>query len=411
MMEPNPPAPLFPVAVIGGGPAGLTTAIALAHAGLRTLLIAPRPARADYRTTALLQSSIAALTTLGVWERCAADAAPLRCMRIVDDTERLLRAPEVLFEASEIDLDAFGYNIDNRNLLTALESRAADLPLITRVTAEAAAIAVEADRVVVTLHSGERLATQLVAGADGRKSMCREAAGIGTRTDDLPQVALTFNLAHTRDHKGVSTELHRAGGPFTLVPLPGRRSSLVHVTDAKDAAELAALDDAALSLVLEKRAHSILGKFSFEPGRGVFPLTPVVADCFARDRIALVGESGHVLPPIGAQGLNLGLRDAATLAEVVADALAADHAGDAGAPDILADYDRRRRADVTTRAFVVDLLNRSLLSDFLPVQSARQLGFLLLDRIGPMRRAVMREGIMPSAAQPRLMRGEPLAHV
>ena len=141
-----------------------------------------------------------------------------------------------------------------------------------------------------------------------------------------------------------------------------------------------------------------------EPGRGIFPLTIETADAFARDCIALVGEAAHVVPPIGAQGLNLGLRDGATIAELVAEALRQNV--DIGAPDVLARYDTQRRADVTSRSIAVDLLNRSLLTDFLPAQGARGLSLYLVDRIGPLRRAVMREGVTPAASQPRLMRGE-----
>ena len=217
--------------------------------------------------------------------------------------------------------------------------------------------------------------------------------------------ALTLNLGHTRPHNSVSTEFHTETGPFTLVPLPGLRSSLVCVEQPDEAERLAELDPEALSAEIERRAHSILGKIAVEDGRGLFPLGTETARSFGRRRVALIGEAAHVFPPIGAQGLNLGLRDAATISELVAETHR--DGGDIGAADLLARYDRLRRADVTTRAFAVDALNRSLLSDFLPVQGARGLGLYLLDRIAPLRRAFMREGVQP-AAQPRLMRGEAL---
>jgi 2-octaprenyl-6-methoxyphenol hydroxylase len=204
----------------------------------------------------------------------------------------------------------------------------------------------------------------------------------------------------------MSTEFHTGQGPFTLVPLPGKHSSLVFVTDAGQADTIAALDDTALADELERRAHSILGKFTLEPGRGAFPLTVETARQFAGSRVALIGEAAHVLPPIGAQGLNLGLRDAATIAEIAVDARRAGD--DMGAPAALARYDSQRRADVASRMLAVDLLNRTLLSDFLPVQGARQFGFLMLKALGPLRRAVMREGVTPALSQPRLMRGEAL---
>jgi 2-octaprenyl-6-methoxyphenol hydroxylase len=187
------------------------------------------------------------------------------------------------------------------------------------------------------------------------------------------------------------------------VPLPGLRSSLVCVVAPDEAERLAALDAAMLSAEIERRSHSILGKITVEDGRGLFPLGVETAQSFARHRIALVGEAAHTIPPIGAQGLNLGLRDAATISELVVETRR--DGGDPGAADVLARYERLRRADVTSRALAVDALNRSLLSEFLPVQGARGFGIYLLDRIAPLRRAVMREGVEP-AAQPRLMRGE-----
>ena len=389
------------VAVVGGGPAGLLAAIALASAGADTLLVAP-PAAPDHRTTALLAGSVTALETLGVWQNCLGQAAPLKSIRLVDDTQRLIRAPEVFFSAAEIGLDAFGYNIENRHLIAALEARAAELKL-ARIAAPAHAVTSDAGGVTIGYAGGEAR-VRLVVGADGQRSLCRAAAGIGSERRAYPQTALTLNLAHTRPHGDTSTEFHTECGPFTLVPLPGLRSSLVCVLDESSAEKVLAQPDEALAAEIERRAHSLLGKMSVEPGRGVFPLAVETADAFARRRITLVGEAAHVVPPIGAQGLNLGLRDGAAIAEIVADAKRQND--DIGAPSTLARYDSERRADVTSRTIAVDLLNRSLLTDFLPAQGARGLSLYLMDRIGPLRRALMREGVAPAASQPRLMRGE-----
>jgi 2-octaprenyl-6-methoxyphenol hydroxylase len=389
------------VAVIGGGPAGLVSAIALNAAGVDVLLIAPQPSH-DHRTTALLAGSVTALATLGVWETCLAHAAPLKTIRIVDGTRRLLRAPEVSFTAAEIGLDAFGHNIENRHLLAALYARAQQLK-ITHVPA--AALAVASDDTGVTIKLADGVArVRLAIGADGARSLCRATAGIGTERRAYPQTALALNLAHERPHHDAATEFHTESGPFTLVPLPGRRSSLVWVLDPARAATLSASSDAELSAEIERRAHSLFGKMRVEGGRSMFPLAVETARPLARARIALVGEAAHVVPPIGAQGLNLGLRDAATLAELVADA--ARRNVDVGSPDVLARYEKQRRADVTSRRIAVDLLNRSLLTDFLPVQGMRGLSLYLVDRIGPLRRALMREGVTPAASQPRLMRGK-----
>jgi 2-octaprenyl-6-methoxyphenol hydroxylase len=392
------------VAVVGGGPAGLTAAIALAAAGIETALIARAPP-ADNRTTALLSGSVAALDALEVWPLCGDKSAPLTAIRLIDDTPRLIRAPEVLFEAAEIGLEAFGHNIENRHLIAALDRRAAALPELTRTDATVTAIEPSASGVVLRLEGGDDMSARLVVGADGRKSLCRAAAGIATEQRNYPQAALALNLGHARAHNGVSTEFHTESGPFTLVPLPGLRSSLVCVTEPAEAERLAALETAVLSDEIERRAHSILGKILVENGRGLFPLGTEIAQSFAARRIALAGEAAHVIPPIGAQGLNLGLRDAATIGELVVEAQRAG--GDVGSAEVLARYERMRRADVTSRAFAVDALNRSLLTDFLPVQGMRGLGLYLLDRVAPLKRALMREGVEP-ALQPRLMRGEAL---
>jgi 2-octaprenyl-6-methoxyphenol hydroxylase len=327
-------------------------------------------------------------------------------LRIVDDTGRLLRAPEMRFAASEIGLDAFGHNIENRYLIAALDARARELPALMLIEDTAETVVVEDAGVTVRLKAGARLTARLAIGADGRHSLCRAAAGIVSEGWSYRQTALTFNLSHHRQHTGTSTEFHTESGPLTLVPLPGLRSSLVFVVDPEEAPRLSALPVADLAAEIERRSHSILGKIEVEPGRGFFPLEVETARSFGARRVALVGEAAHVIPPIGAQGLNLGLRDAATIGELV---VAAHRTGrDVGAADVTSRYEHMRRADVTSRTLAVDLLNRSLLSDFLPLQGARGLGLFLMERVGPLRRAIMREGVTPAASQPRLMRGEVL---
>lgn len=388
--------------VVGRGPAALTAAIALAVTGVETVLAGKRPPRTDNRTTALLASSITALEKLGVWGLCAEKAAPLITMRLVDATGRLWRAPEVKFEAHEIDLVAFGYNIENPVLIDALEQRAGTLSNLRLIDDEVVAVEPGDDETTVELKSGERLGAPLVVGADGRNSMCRAAAGIELGNRPYKQVALTVCLTHTRPHHDTSTEFHTASGPFTLVPLPGNRSSLVWVLRPADA--IAELSDEELALEVEAMAHSILGKMTVEPGRALFPLRVQTARRFGARRIVLVGEAAHVVPPIGAQGLNLGLRDAVTIAELAADAK--DGGRDIGGADVLAAYEKARRGDVMSRGMVIDIANRTLLSDFLPLQGLRGIGLYALDKIGPLRRAVMREGIAPRFGRPKLMRDE-----
>ncbi|MHB0767874.1 UbiH/UbiF family hydroxylase [Bradyrhizobium sp. 5.13L] len=385
---------LHDTAVIGGGPAGLAAAIALAQAGARTALVARRVPYADNRTTALLGASVDLVESLDVWPRCKDKAAALEVMRLVDDTDRLFRAPEVRFSCHEIGLDAFGYNIDNRSLMLALEERAAELPNLVRLDDEAEGIVTEADDVAIRTASGRFLSARLVVGADGRHSLCREAAGIEVTRRELHQTALTFNVAHARPHRNVSTEFHTPHGPCVFVPLPGDRCSVVWVAAPAEAERLRGLSDEELSAAVEKQSHSILGRMTVEPGRNLFPLAIERPKSFGRDRIALVGEAAHVVPPIGAQGLNLGLRDAADIARLAGDAIASGQ--DPGSSEVLQHYDRARRPDILSRTFAIDIANRSLLNDFLPLQPVRAVGMHLLGAIGPLRRFAMREGLTPT---------------
>jgi 2-octaprenyl-6-methoxyphenol hydroxylase len=390
------------VVVVGGGPAGLTAALAVAATGASTIHVTGRSAPADNRTTALLAGSVKALDALGVWSACRDLAAPLRSLRIVDDTRRLWRAPEVLFGAGELGLDAFGWNIENRHLMAGLADRAGAVANLDCIADDAAALAIGDHEVVLSLAGGGTVTARLVVAADGRRSLCRTAAGIVTERQDYPQAAMTLNLAHERPHADTSTEFHTQQGPFTLVPLPGRRSSLVCVVSPDETSRLKTLGHRALADDIERRCHSILGKIAPDHERGFFRLGIETANRFAARRVALVGEAAHVIPPIGAQGLNLGIRDAATIADVIA----ATRGGDIGAAVATGRYDHLRRADVASRTLAVDILNRTLLSDVLPAQGLRGLGLYLLAQVGPLRRAVMQEGIAPAAAQPRLLRGE-----
>jgi 2-octaprenyl-6-methoxyphenol hydroxylase len=410
-------------AVIGGGPAGLVAALALAHFAVPTALVAPsaaplpaaspqeeeRTERApagkrggtDNRTTALMMPSVKALEALGVWASCRRHAAPLRVMRIVDDTGRLWRAPEVRFEAAEIGLEAFAWNVENAHLVAALWGRVAEVPSLAHLATAATSLSIAQSGVTATLADGATLDCLIAVGADGRNSICRAAAGIALECNAYAQTALTFTLTHARPHHDTSTEFHTAQGPFTLVPLPGLRSSLVWVVADDEAERLCALAPAALAAEIERRSHSILGELHVEPGHGAFPVSIATASRFAVNRVALVGEAAHLFPPIGAQGLNLGMRDAVAFAEIASDI----HCRGGNLADAIAVYDRRRRPDIVSRSIAVDLLNRSLLSDFLPVQGLRGLALYALGRIGPLRRAAMREGVAPRIGLPALMGG------
>lgn len=391
------------VAVVGAGPSGMAMALLLARHGFSTALIAPAAMADDDRTTALLDSSVEMLRTLDLWDAIEPHTAALRHMRIVDGTGRLIRAPEVVFDASELDLPAFGYNIENRDLNRELAKACAETPELLRIEAKLSSLTPMGDRAELTTDAGETVIARIAIGADGRSSMVREAAGISVKDWRYPQSALVLTLEHGVPHHNHSTEFHTPSGPFTLVPLKGRKSSLVCVVSPEDADRLAALDNEALARELERRASSVLGKMSIVGKRQIYPLGGLTARTVAANRCALVGEAAHVFPPIGAQGLNLGLRDVAALGEVLV--TAQKRGEDIGSGAVLQAYERARRPDIATRTTAVDLLNRSLLSDLLPVQALRSVGLYLAGRISPLRKLMMREGIAPVMARPRLMRG------
>jgi len=397
----------FDIAVIGAGAVGLAAALALARDGFETALIGEADARGDGRTVALLDGSVRFLRALGVWPALAGDAAPLAVMRIIDDTGSLFRPPPASFAAGEIGLDVFGWNIESHVLVARLAEAAAAEPRLTILRDQATGREILDGVAVLRLEGGGAVHAALAVAADGRKSRLREDAGLRTRAWSYPQSALTTVLAHERDHRDASTEFHTRSGPFTLVPLPGRRSSLVWVVDPRAARRLAALDDEGLALAVERQAQSLLGKMRIDGPRGLVPLGGLSVDRYVAPRLALVGEAAHVFPPIGAQGLNLGFRDAAALRDAAVDAREAGD--DLGGEAALGRYQRGREPDVRLRSAAVDGLNRTLLTDFLPADLLRGIGLLALAGIGPLRRAAMREGVLPSVGAPRLMRSEPLS--
>ncbi len=395
------------VVVVGAGPAGLATALSLATAGVATTLAAAphRPAglSRDRRTAALFNGSVELLRNLGLWDALSAHCAPIAAIRLIDDTGRLFRAPEVTFHAREVGLEAFGYNVPNDALVDALSARAAMTPGLTlHATAGANAVKIRAGCATIQLAEGDELAAPLAVAADGRQSALRQAAGIEVKTWDYPQTALVTWFTHQRPHHGISTEFHRSAGPFTTVPLPGNASSLVWVEEPAEAARLLSLPDADFRRAIEIRLSGLLGTIGEIGPRAAFPLSGLTPNAFAMNRVALVGESGHVLPPIGAQGLNLGLRDAATLVDCVIDALAEGR--DPGGSAVMQRYSELRAPDVNGRITAIDVLNRTLLSPYLPVHLIRGFGLYALSAVSPLRRKIVQEGVQPTSYVPRLMR-------
>lgn len=405
MEQPNE---TYDVAVIGAGPAGLAATAALADCGLRTLCVgapfAPDPIKPDTRTIALMGGSITLLKTLNVWPDCSENAEPLRSIQMIDATSNLLKAPPIVFHASELDLDAFGYNVPNAKLVAALHKKISNHQNADYLETQAVSeIIKESDgaQLSVVTKEGATYCAALVLGADGRNSIVRKSAKIETITWRHDQTALAFDFEHSKPHKNISTEFHRKAGPFTTVPLPGNKSGLVWVETEQKAQQLMSLEDKDLIREMEGLMQGLLGRISNIGPRAAFPLCVQTAKTFGKDKIALIGEAAHVFPPIGAQGLNLSFRDAAMFAECAINAKL--HSNAAWAEKAVADYNAKRRVDIWSRTAAVDLLNLSLISNFVPLQAARTAGLHAMRLFGPLRRFTMRKGLDPIANSPKLM--------
>jgi 2-octaprenyl-6-methoxyphenol hydroxylase len=386
------------IVIAGGGVAGLTAAAAFGTAGFNVTIIDPTPpvtARdaegADLRTTAFLQPAQQFLEAAGLWARLAPHATPLQIMRIVDvgTQEHVMRD----FDASDISERPFGWNLPNWLLRREMVARLAELPNVDfRPGVGFARMLARSNEAIVTLSDGTQIAAQLLIGADGRSSAVRQGAGIDVKTMRYGQKALTFAVTHDAPHDNVSTEVHRSGGPFTLVPLPDHHgkpcSAVVWMEHGAEAKRLAALDDVAFEAAANDRSAFRYGPLKLASRRSVWPIISQIAHRLVAPRTALVAEAAHVMPPIGAQGLNMSLRDLSCLLD-----LAVAQPGALGSPDMLDAYARKRHPDIKLRVTGIDALNRASIAGSPMMQGLRTKGIEALYGIKPVRRTLMQMGL------------------
>lgn len=391
----------FDIVISGGGVAGLVAACAFGSAGFQTLCVDPSPPvtddaveGADLRTTAYLAPSRAFLEDIGIWGLLDQEPMSLKTMRIVDAGGSSAAARSIRdFNADEIKRDAFGYNLRNTTMRRALLARLAQLPNVTfRPGVAVTDLFTRTVQAQVALSDGARVTADLVVAADGRASFVREAAGIGVKRHAFGQSALTFAVTHKVPHDNISTEVHRTGGPFTLVPLPDMDglpcSAVVWMETDANAKDLLALDEASFSAAATERSCQMVGPLNLVSRRTAWPIISQIADRFAGQRVALVAEAAHVIPPIGAQGLNMSLADIATLLDLAK----ADRACLGGA-DMLASYEAGRKRDTATRVYGVSALNHASMATARPLRELRLAGLTALSSIGPVKRGLMRLGL------------------
>lgn len=389
------------ILVSGGGVAGLTAAAAFGSAGFTTICVDPAPpvteegaSGADMRSTAFLQPSRKVLEAAGLWSRLAPYAAPLQVMRIIDaGGERHEARLSREFDASDVSDEPFGWNFPNWLLRREMVPHLAGIPQVDfRPGVATTGLVTRESGAEVTLSDGTHVRARLVVAADGRNSFVREAAGIGTRTTHYGQKALAFAVTHPIPHDNISTEIHRSGGPFTLVPLPDRdgkpSSAIVWMERGAEAERLAALPVEAFEAAMLERSTGLLGPLKLETRRALWPMITQIADRFSGQRVALIAEAAHVIPPIGAQGLNMSLADLACLLRLCEEDPA--HLGEARMLDA---YHRRRWPEVKAREIGIDLLNRASMVEARPLRDLRAGLLGALYSFKPVRKTLMRAGM------------------
>jgi len=407
------PAPLTTeVVIVGGGLGGLTLACALGSAGVPTVVVDRDPpatqmaAPFDGRSTAIAHGSAKVLEGAGVWDFCVDEAGAILDIRVTDQNAPLF----LHYDHREVGEHPFGWIVENRVLRRALFKRLAELPSVTHL-APMAVTGIERDALSarVTLADGRVVRARLVVGADGRNSLCRAGAGIRTKGWSYDQHAITCTIEHEEPHGGVAVELFLPAGPFAMLPMTGNRSSIVWTDRAELVPWYMKLDEGRFTAELQSRVGDWLGKVRPVGGRWSYPLSLMEAERYVDTRLALISEAAHVMHPIAGQGLNVGIRDVAALAEVVVDTLRLGL--DPGTADVLDRYQRWRRVDSTTLLATTDALNRLFSNDLTPLALARRAGLAAVNSLPPLRplkRFFMRHAMGTVGELPRLVRGERL---
>jgi 2-octaprenyl-6-methoxyphenol hydroxylase len=399
--------------VIGGaGFAGLALAIALRQGlgdAFSVTVVDPALGAAtskDPRASAIAAAARRLFEAIEVWEVVAAQAQPILDMVVTDSKLDDAVRPTFLTFGGEVEEgEPFAHMIENRHLIDALVAKAKELGIELRAGAvsgfENAANAID-----VSLADGEKISARLLVGADGARSQIRETAGIASHGWNYDQSAIVTTVAHEREHKGRAEEHFLPAGPFAILPLTGKRVSIVWTENAREAERIVALPDEEFHAELEKRFGLHLGDLKVIGARRAFPLGLFTAREFIAERLALVGDAAHIIHPIAGQGLNMGLRDVAALAEAIADA--ARLGLDIGAPDILERYQRWRRFDTMTMGVATDGLNRLFSNSSDVLRLARDVGLGLVERIPALKRVFIREAAGFTGDVPKLLRGEAL---
>ena len=360
----------------------------------------------DGRVSALAYASVRMLTALGVWEHLKAHAQPITEILVTDGAPGRSASPFSLhFDSAEVGASSLGHIAENRHIRAALYAAIAGQKNLELVAPAAVTkLDISSGGAIVTLNSGQEIKAALAVAADGRDSKLRAAQGIGVIGWSYPQTGIVATVAHEKPHHGVAYEHFLPSGPFAILPMTENRSSLVWTEDKNKAPAMLALDEAGFNAEVARRFGTHLGVIKVVGGRWSYPLSFHLARDYVRPRFALAGDCAHGIHPIAGQGLNLGLKDAAALAETILDA--ARLGLDIGSIGVLKRYERWRRFDSFTLAASTDALNRLFSNDIAPLRHLRDLGLGIVDAIGPARRFFMRHAGGDVGKLPRLMKGE-----